>query len=132
MPVRASNAAMNPRMPNSPPPTPTITLSFTTSGARVIEYASFTSASVTFQSGRPFLASIATRCASSVPMNSVSPRIATPRLPSALEILQTRKNLRVLRLKKESPDKTYGFDTYAVAYWLKRRGVTSTLSNSRS
>ena len=32
-----SNAAMNPRMPYSPPPTPTITLSFTTSGARLTE-----------------------------------------------------------------------------------------------
>ena len=67
-------------MPNSPPPTPTITLSFTTSGAIVIEYASFTSATAMFQSGWPFFASIAMRCASSVPMNSVSPRIATPRL----------------------------------------------------
>ncbi len=40
-----------------------------------------------FQSGRPFFASIATRCASSVPMNSVSPRMATPRL---FEPQQTR------------------------------------------
>ena len=85
--MRASNAAMKPRMPNSPPPTPTITLSFTTSGASVIEYASFTSASVMFQRGRPFFASIAITCASSVPMNNVSPRSATPRL---FEPQQTR------------------------------------------
>jgi len=37
-------------------------------------------ATFVFQSARPLLASIATRCASSVPMNSVSPRIASPRL----------------------------------------------------
>jgi hypothetical protein len=37
LPVFASKAAMNPRMPYSPPPVPTSTLSFTTSGAIVIE-----------------------------------------------------------------------------------------------
>ena len=39
-----------------------------------------TSATVTFQSRRPVFESSATRCASSVPMNNVSPRMATPRL----------------------------------------------------
>ena len=34
LPVAASYAAMKPRMPYSPPPTPMMTLSFTTSGAR--------------------------------------------------------------------------------------------------
>jgi hypothetical protein len=33
-----------------------------------------------FQMGRPLLASIAINCASSVPMNNVLPRIASPRL----------------------------------------------------
>jgi hypothetical protein len=37
LPVAGSNAAMNPRMPYSPPPTPTMTLSFTTRGARLSE-----------------------------------------------------------------------------------------------
>ena len=37
LPVRASNAATKPRMPYSPPPTPTMTLSLTASGARVSE-----------------------------------------------------------------------------------------------
>jgi hypothetical protein len=71
---------MNPRMPNSPPPTPMTTLSLITSGARLTEYPCANSPTLTFHFTRPDFASIATRWASSVPMNSVSPRIASPRL----------------------------------------------------
>ena len=71
---------MKPRMPYSPPPTPTITLSLTTSGACVIEYPDVVLATSVFQTARPVFASMAISCASSVPMNSVSPRIASPRL----------------------------------------------------
>ena len=79
-PVAASSAAMKPRTPRSPPAEPMITMSLTTSGARVNEYARWRSASSTFQSSVPVAASSATTCASSVAMNTRSPRIATPRL----------------------------------------------------
>src|SRR3989442_7295086 len=67
-------------MPNSPPATPAMTLSFTTSGATVIAYPALAFATLVFQMGRPVFASSATRCASRVARNSVSPRIARPRL----------------------------------------------------
>ena len=58
-PVFASNAAMNPRMPYSPPAGPMITLSFTTSGAIVNEYPRSGLETETSHTGLPFLASIA-------------------------------------------------------------------------
>ena len=48
---------MKPRMPNSPPPTPMMTLSLSASGARVIEYAAFISATLIFQLSLPVFAS---------------------------------------------------------------------------
>jgi hypothetical protein len=42
-------------MPYSPPPTPTITLSLTASGACVSEYPALASATCVFHSGRPGL-----------------------------------------------------------------------------
>src|SRR5512138_197781 len=80
LPVAASYAAMNPRIPNSPPPTPTITLSFTTSGACMIEYPASARSTLIFHASSPVLALIATRYASTVPMNRVLPRMASPRL----------------------------------------------------
>ena len=71
---------MKPRMPRSPPAEPTMTLSSTTSGARVNEYARCRSASSTSQSSVPVAASSATTCASRVAMNTRLPRMATPRL----------------------------------------------------
>jgi hypothetical protein len=47
-------------MPNSPPAAPTITRSFTTSGAMVVVSPSLTSAIRVFHSSRPELASTAT------------------------------------------------------------------------
>ena len=64
---------MNPRMPNSPPAVPTITLSLITSGADVIEYPAVASATILFHSGRPLRASMAIRWASMLARNSVSP-----------------------------------------------------------
>ncbi len=49
------------------------------SGAIVNEYPSSGFESATSQIGLPFFASRAIRCPSMVPMNSVSPRIASPR-----------------------------------------------------
>ncbi len=66
-------------MPNSAPATPTTTLSLITSGASVMPYALVASPTCVFQIGRPFFASMATRWASTVAMNNVSPWIATPR-----------------------------------------------------
>src|SRR5206468_1286562 len=60
-PVFASKAAINPRMPYSPPAGPMITLSLTTSGAIVKEYPSSGFDSATSQIGFPFFASIAIR-----------------------------------------------------------------------
>src|ERR1017187_1430637 len=78
---------MNPRIPYSPPATPITTLSLTTSGASVIPYAADASATLVFHTNRPLLASSASKCASTVAMNNVSPRIATPRFtdPAAAE-----------------------------------------------
>ncbi len=78
-PVFTSNAATNPRMPMSPPATPIVTLSFTTIGGIVIEYCCAASATTVSHNSCPLFASIASRCASTVPMNSVLPRIARPR-----------------------------------------------------
>ncbi len=78
-PVFTSNAATKPRIPMSPPATPIITLSFTISGGIVMEYCLLASATIVFHSSCPLFASMASRCASTVPMNSVSPRMARPR-----------------------------------------------------
>ena len=79
-PVSASSAAMNPRMPWSPPVEPTMILPSTASGASVKAYASRMSATSTRHSSVPVVASIATTWASSVAMNTLSPSTATPRL----------------------------------------------------
>ena len=71
---------MKPRTPRSPPATPTMILSLRTSGACVIENLSTALRRFVFQRILPVLASIASRCASMVPMKSVSPRMANPRL----------------------------------------------------
>ena len=71
---------MKPRMPESAPVVPTITLPSTASGASVKAYARSMSASTTSQSSAPVVASTATTCASSVAMKSRSPSTATPRL----------------------------------------------------
>ncbi len=63
----ASYASMKPRMPNSPPATPTMTLSFTTSGATVDRVAATCSRRAsTSQTTAPVFMSSARRCASSV------------------------------------------------------------------
>src|SRR5438093_12627664 len=59
-------------MPNSPPATPAMTLSFTTSGATVIAYPALAFATLVFQMGRPVFASSATRCASRVEKQCVT------------------------------------------------------------
>ena len=64
----------------SPPAVPTMTLSLKTFGDIVIEKFCFASATTLSQSSLPLFASIASRCASIVPIYKVSPRIARPRL----------------------------------------------------
>ena len=56
-----------------------MTLSFTMSGANVIAYPFSGSPTAVCHIRLPLIASMATSCASSVAMNNVSPRIATPR-----------------------------------------------------
>src|SRR5881296_2022226 len=58
---------------------PMMTLSFTTSGAPVIEYPFFGSSTGTSQITSPVFRSSATRCASSVPIYNRSPRSPNPR-----------------------------------------------------
>ena len=71
---------MKPRVGNSEPLTPTITLSFTTSGAIVTEYPFDPSATGASQITVPSLTFNATRRASTVPIYSVSPSTPNPRL----------------------------------------------------
>src|SRR5688500_12151600 len=71
---------MNPRVGNSDPLTPTITLSFTPSGAIVTEYPFDTSSTGASQSTLPSLTFNAISRASIVPMYSVSPSTPNPRL----------------------------------------------------
>src|SRR4029453_11866367 len=61
-------------------PVPINYLSLARSGATVKEQPASGLAIATSQTRRPLVASTATRWASIVPMNNVSPRIATPRL----------------------------------------------------
>ena len=79
-PVTASNAASIPRVPNSPPDTPTMTESLTISGAAVIEYPSDDFATSVCQTTFPFSALIATKYPSKLPKKRAPPRIARPRL----------------------------------------------------
>src|SRR6185312_8801091 len=73
-------ARTNPPMPYSPPEMPTITLSPTISGAIVSLYPASGSSTCTSHCTAPVFASSATRCASSVAMNTVPSEIATQRL----------------------------------------------------
>jgi len=66
LPVAASSAVSQPRTPYSPPELPTITLSFTTSGAIVIDSPLAMSPSFVRQISLPLAASTAIVCASSV------------------------------------------------------------------
>ncbi len=67
-------------MPASPPLMPTITLSFTASGAIVIEWPVSLSATGTSQRTAPVCASSAISTPSSEPTKTLSSRMATPRL----------------------------------------------------
>jgi hypothetical protein len=67
-------------MPYSPPPDPDDDLIFHDQWRHGNRIAGFAVGDLGFQIGRPLRASSAIRLASSVPMKSDSPRIATPRL----------------------------------------------------
>src|SRR5688500_160405 len=90
---------MNPRVGNSDPLTPTITLSFTTSGAIVTEYPFAPSAIGDSQMTLPSFTFSATRRASTVPIYSTSPSAANPRLmaPQQLSIPEGDSRLYVHR-----------------------------------
>src|SRR5262245_59759136 len=91
-PVLTSYASTYPRTPYSPPAMPTITLSFTTSGATVELKPSAYLSSTAFHTTLPVFRSKATSRASSVAINTLSSAIATPRLVGPQQIRKSSGN----------------------------------------